>query len=93
MAGTCLKAEAQLANALQPMQYLEAQIRQLSAKHFGHSSQKTNKNQLSLFDDVFNKAEAKAEPFVKEPELITVPAHKRDRSKAKKAELLENILP
>jgi len=46
MAGTCLKAEAQLANALQPMQYLEAQIRQLSAKHFGHSSQKPTRISL-----------------------------------------------
>jgi len=84
MAGTCLKAEAQLANALQPMQYLEAQIRQLSAKHFGHSSQKTNKNQLSLFDDVFNKAEAKAEPFVKEPELLPFQHIKEIDQKLKK---------
>jgi len=69
MAGTCLKAEAQLANALQPMQYLEAQIRQLSAKHFGHSSQKTNK---------------KAEPFVKEPELLPFQHIKEIDQKLKK---------
>jgi len=79
-----LKAEAQLAEALKRVEYLEAQIRLLTAKRYGRSSEKTPKNQLKLFEDVFNEAEATAEPFAPEPELITVSAHKRAKPKAKK---------
>ena len=80
-----LKAEAELAKALKRLEYLEAQIRLLTAKRFGRSSEKTNKNQLQLFEDAFNEAEANAEPFAPEPELVTVAAHQRAKSKKKKA--------
>jgi transposase len=85
------KAEAQLAEALKRVEYLEAQIRLLTAKRFGRSSEKTNKNQLQLFEDVFNEAEANAEPFAPEPELITVPAHTRAKRNKKKAVSLEGL--
>lgn len=73
------------------MEYLEAQIRLLTAKRYGRSSEKTPKNQLKLFEDVFNEAEATAEPFAPEPELITVLAHKRAKPKAKKGVSLEGL--
>src|SRR5690554_5777134 len=86
-----LKAEAELAKALQKLEYLEAQLRLLTAKRFGRSSEKTSKDQLQLFEDVFNEAESNAEPFAPEPELITVPAHQRAKRKKKKGVSLEGL--
>src|SRR5690606_791517 len=86
-----LKAEAELAKVLQKLQYVEAQLRLLTAKRFGRSSEKTNKNQLQLFEDAFNEAEAAAEPLAPEPELVTVQAHKRTKSKGKKGINLEGL--
>jgi transposase len=86
-----LKAEAELAKVLQKLQYVEAQLRLLTAKRFGRSSEKTNKNQLQLFEDAFNEAEATAEPLAPEPELVTVQAHKRTKSKGKKGINLEGL--
>ena len=78
-----IEAEAQVRSLLQEMEYLKAQMRLLTAKRYGASSEKSkqNINQLSLFDSAFNEAEASAEPFAPEPELVTVPAHKRKKSK------------
>lgn len=86
-----LKAEAELAKALQKLEYLEAQLRLLTAKRFGRSSEKTSKDQLQLFEDFFNEAESNAEPFAPEPELITVPAHQRAKRKKKKGVSLEGL--
>jgi hypothetical protein len=78
-----LKAEAELAKALQKLEYLEAQMRLLTAKRFGRSSEKTSKDQLQLFEDFFNEAESNAEPFAPEHVLITVPANQRFKRKKK----------
>ena len=86
-----LKAEAELAKVLQKLQYVEAQLRLLTAKRFGRSSEKTNKNQLQLFEDAFNEAEATAEPLAPEPELVTVQTHKRTKSKGNKGINLEGL--
>ena len=79
------KAEAQVQNLLQEMEYLKAQMRLLTAKRYGASSEKSKQdsNQLSLFDSAFNEAEASAEAFAPEPELVSVPAHKRKSPKGK----------
>lgn len=85
------KAEAQVTILSQEMEYLKAQMRVLTAKLYGASSEKQKQepsNQLSLFDSAFNEAEASTEPLVPEPELITVPAHKRTKSKGKKVKFL-----
>jgi transposase len=71
-----LKAEAELAKALKRLEHLEAQIRLLTAKRFGRSSEKTNKDQLQLFEDVFNEAEAlnhghNQSLFISSPEVLT----------------------
>lgn len=50
-----LKAEAQLKILQQEMEYLKGQMRLLTAKRFGASSEKSKpNNQLSLFDSMFN---------------------------------------
>ena len=87
-----IKAEAQVESLLQELEYLKAQMRLLTAKRYGASSEKSkqNINQLSLFDSAFNEAEASAEPFAPEPELVTVPAHKRKKSK-KRGRILEGL--
>ena len=87
------KAEAQVQNILQEMEYLKAQMRLLTAKRYGASSEKSKQdsNQLSLFDSAFNEAEASAEAFAPEPELVSVPAHKRKKSKGKRGQLLEGL--
>ena len=87
-----IEAEAQVKSLLQEMEYLKAQMRLLTAKRYGASSEKSkqNINQLSLFDSAFNEAEASAEPFAPEPELVTVPAHKRKKSK-KRGQILEGL--
>lgn len=89
-----LKAEAQVESLLKEMQYLKAQVRLLTAKRYGASSEKskqTDNNQLSLFDSAFNEAEASAKPLAPEPELISVPAHKRVKSKGKKGIALDGL--
>ncbi len=67
------------------------EMRLLQLKRFGSSSEKTNKDQLRLFDSAFNEAEATAEALASEPELITVPEHKRAKKKAKKGVSLEGL--
>ncbi len=87
------KAEAQVANLMHEMEYLKSQMRLLSAKRYGASSEnnKQNSNQLSLFDSAFNEAEASTEAFAPEPELVTVPAHKRKKSQGKKTQIFEGL--
>lgn len=86
-----LKAESQVTNLLDEMEYLRAQIRLLTQKRFGSSSEKaTYDDQMKLFD-AFNEAEANAEPFAPEPDLITVPEHKRAKRKGKKGLSLEDL--
>lgn len=87
------KAEAQVQSLLHEVEYLKAQMRVLTAKRYGASSEKSkqNSNQLSLFDSAFNEAEASAEAFAPEPELITVPAHTRKKSKGKKGQILDGL--
>lgn len=86
------KTTARLDETTQRMEYLEAQVRLLTAKRFGASSEKTPDNQLSLFGDAFNEAEATAQPFAPEPDLSTieVTGHKR-KKKRTRDELLEGL--
>src|SRR5690554_6022465 len=80
-----LNAEAKLEETMKRMDYLEAQIRLLTQKRFGSSSEKTPSNQLSLFGDTFNEAEATAEPFAEEPDLVNVEVkgHKRKKKRTR----------
>ncbi len=85
-------AETKLDNALDEIEYLKARIRLLQAKRFGASSEKNkdHRDQTKLFENVFNEAEATAEPLAPEPELITVPEHKR-KKRTKRGASLEGL--
>ncbi len=83
-----LKAEARVEFLVQEIGYLKAQMRVLQMKRFGSSSEKTNKDQMQLF---FNEAEATARPLVPEPDLITVPEHKRAKKKRKRTLDLDGL--
>mgnify|MGYP000884868356 FL=1 len=87
-----LEAEAKLASVLSEMEYLKEQVRVLQRKRFGSSSEKTKgiADQMKLFDSMFNEVEATAEPFAPEPDLITVPEHKR-KKKSKRGSSLEGL--
>lgn len=87
-----LRAEALLDETQKRLQYLEAQVRLLTTKRFGASSEKTPSNQLSLFDDVFNEAEASAKPFAPEPDLseVKVTSYKRKKKRTRE-ELFEGL--
>jgi transposase len=87
-----LEAETKLADVLSEMEYLKEQIRVLQHKRFGSSSEKTKgiTDQMRLFDSMFNEVEATAEPFAPEPDLITVPEHKR-KKKIKRGSSLEGL--
>ena len=84
------KTQILLEEALKEIELLKSRVHLLTAKRFGASSEKTHSGQL-LFDSLFNEAEATAEPFVPEPELITVAGHKRVKSKGKKGASLEGL--
>ncbi len=87
-----LRAEARLEETNKRLEYLEAQIRLLTMKRFGSSSEKTPVNQMALFGDAFNEAEATAQPFAPEPDLssIQVAGHKR-KKKRTRDELLQGL--
>lgn len=87
-----LQAEAKLNDALKEVEYLKAQIKLLTAKRFGASSEKSkdDKDQMKLFESLFNEAEVTAEPFSPEPEIITVPEHKR-RKRSKRGENFDGL--
>ena len=68
--------------------YIE-QLKLKAKEKFGASSEKTDVNQLSLFD-LFNEAETLMEPIAVEPtEEMIIPAHKR--KKAKRGSKLDNL--
>lgn len=52
------KAEAKLELLSKELEFLNAHLHLLNAKRFGPSSEKTNPDQLRLFEALFNEAEA-----------------------------------
>jgi len=86
-----LKAEARVELLSHEVDFLRSKLNLAAAKRFGSSSEKTNPDQLGLFEDAFNEAEATAELFAPEPELITVPEHTRKKTRSKKGASLEGL--
>ena len=88
--------KAQLAAKDQELANKQEQIDYLANKVFGRSSEKHNSEfpgQLSLFDDLFNEAEAEADPSLKEPEAeeeVVVKSHTR-KKRATQEELYGNL--
>lgn len=68
------------------LKWYEEQFRLSQQHRFGASSEKTNPDQLSLF----NEAEDTANPTVEEPTLETI-TYKRKKSKGQRDQQLENL--
>ena len=86
-----LRAEALLEDALKELEYVKAQVRLLTAKRFGASRERTLQEQPSLFESVFNEAEATYEPFTPEPDLTEVKGYQRKKRKGQRDELLQGL--
>lgn len=86
-----LRAEALLEDALKELEYVKAQVRLLTAKRFGASRERTPQEQPSLFESVFNEAEATYEPFTPEPDLTEVKGYQRKKRKGQRDELLQGL--
>ena len=82
-----LKQAAQIAELKQQVQWLTEQFRLARHKQFGASSEQTDNGQLSLF----NEAEHAADPTVPEPEITTVKAHYRRRTRLTTDKLPEDL--
>ncbi len=80
-----LRAEGQVDELVKRVEFLEAQLRLATAKRFGRSREVTPVNQIPLFEDAFNEAEAEADPEVVEPDLETVAisGHKRKKRRSR----------
>ena len=83
-----LSMQEQIAQQTAAIERLTEQIALMNTRIFARKSEKclTDSNQLSLFDDILNEAEAAlAGKAAKEPDFDTVivPAHKRRRRKGK----------
>jgi len=61
--------------------YYEEQFRLMQQRKFGSKSEKSDKNQLSLFDDMLNEAESQSEPAAKEPEIEQITYARKKRTK------------
>ena len=84
-----LRTEALMEDALKELEYVKAQVRLLTAKRFGASRERTPQEQPSLFESVFNEAEATYEPFTPEPDLTEVKGYQRKKRKGQRDELLQ----
>jgi transposase len=81
------KLLAENAELTQKVEWLMEQFRLFKHRQFGSSSEKSEYDQMSLF----NEAEAAADSNVREPELIEVEKHYRKRKRSAKERLPENI--
>lgn len=61
--------------------YYEEQFRLMQQRKFGSKSEKSDKNQLSLFDDMLNEAECQSEAVAKEPEIEQLTYTRKKKTK------------
>lgn len=83
-----LSMQEQLAQQTAAIERLTEQIALMNTRAFARKSEKnlTDSDQLNLFDDILNEAEATlAEQTAMEPafDTVIIPAHKRRRRKGK----------
>jgi hypothetical protein len=79
-----LKNQNELENKLK---WFEEQFRLLQKKRFGISSEKTNPDQLELF----NETENEADPDVPEPDLESITYQRKRKKRGQRALMLENL--
>lgn len=70
------KLEQQVAELTAKLTWFEEQFRLSQQKKFGASSERTNPDQLSLF----NEAESEADPSINEPTMETITYHRKKQS-------------
>lgn len=80
---TIAKQGAQIAELSAKLKWYEEQFRLAQQKHFGASSEKTHPDQL----DLFNQAEAEADPAKEEPLLETVTYKRKKQRGGREAKL------
>ena len=82
----CAHQELQIEELSAKLKWYEEQFRLSKARQFGASSEKTNPDQLCLFDE----AEQEADPKVVEPTVEEI-AYKRRKTKGKSDKMLEDL--
>jgi len=82
-----LLQEQQIAELDAKVKWYEEQIRLSRQKQFGASSEKTDSEQLNLF----NEAEGTADPKLVEPTLETITYQRRKKQVGQRAEMLEDL--
>jgi transposase len=80
------KLENQVAELTAKLTWLEEQFRLSQHKRFGTSSEQTHPDQLQLF----NEAEAEADPSVTEPDLETI-TYRRKKQQGQREAMLEHL--
>lgn len=91
----CLKQEQQIADLTAKLTWLEEQYRLSRKKQFGHSSEQTHPDQLSIFNEAEVEATSAPEPTI---EQITYRRRKREGQREEKlenlpVEVIEYFLP
>jgi transposase len=83
-----LEAKLKKQNELEAkLKWFEEQFRLLQQKRFGISSEKTNPDQLELFNEVENEAN----PFLPEPSLESITYQRRRKKRGHREMMLENL--
>ncbi|WP_245533939.1 transposase, partial [Effusibacillus pohliae] len=82
----CLKLEQQIAELSAKLKWYEEQFRLSQQKKFGASSERTNSDQLQLF----NEAEVEANPAQEEPTLETVTI-RRKKQRGQRETMIEEL--
>ncbi|WP_025434848.1 IS66 family transposase [Peptoclostridium acidaminophilum] len=82
-----MQQEHQIAELNAKLRWYEEQFRLSRQKQFGASSEKTETEQLNLF----NEAEDTANPQVEEPTLETITYQRRKKQTGQRAELLKDL--
>jgi transposase len=80
------KLEKQVADLTAKVTWFEEQFRLGQQKRFGASSEKTNPDQLELFNEV----ESEADPSIKEPTVETITYHRKKQSGQREA-MIESL--
>jgi transposase len=61
--------------------YYEEQFKLMQKRKYGQSSEKTDKDQLSMFDDMLNEAESQSNPDKEEPDTEQITYKRKKRTK------------
>lgn len=83
----CVSLEQQNADLKLKVEWLEEKLRLIRQKRFGTSSERTDLNQLRLF----NEAELEAEPTAEEPTVETITYERKKKQPGHREEMLKDL--